>query len=244
MLDRVVLALVRPDGTQLAAGRGVEQLGLFMTWLAHAGPQACGAGAGPGGLVLSGPGGTPARGARRINVVLAAVRGMVVHAVAAGEAAGHLVPVRALDVDRAFDCALALDRARDLARQLRGAHSWAEDFANQVNAGVVDASGADLSGLDLADVGEPMPGNLYEVGTSILASKAQMLYSVQLMSSMGPFKAPSLLGDSAVISIVRNCCVGSTPVVIVTVADPEWPTTNVPPVARSLVWPGPTHQHS
>jgi integrase/recombinase XerD len=72
---------------------GVEQLGLFMTWLAHAGPQASGAGAGPGGLVLSGPGGTPARGARRINVVLAAVRGMVVHAVAAGEAAGHLVPV-------------------------------------------------------------------------------------------------------------------------------------------------------
>jgi integrase/recombinase XerD len=72
---------------------GVEQLGLFMTWLAHAGPQASGAGAGPGGLVLSGPGGTSARGARRINVVLAAVRGMVVHAVAAGEAAGHLVPV-------------------------------------------------------------------------------------------------------------------------------------------------------
>ena len=72
---------------------GVEQLGLFMTWLAHAGPQASGAGAGSGGLVLSGPGGTPARGARRINVVLAAVRGMVVHAVAAGEAAGYLVPV-------------------------------------------------------------------------------------------------------------------------------------------------------
>ena len=72
---------------------GVEQFGLFMTWLAHAGPQASGAGAGSGGLVLSGPGGTPARGARRINVVLAAVRGMVVHAVAAGEAAGHLVPV-------------------------------------------------------------------------------------------------------------------------------------------------------
>ncbi|MFZ0192663.1 MAG: tyrosine-type recombinase/integrase [Streptosporangiaceae bacterium] len=72
---------------------GVEQLGLFMTWLAHAGSQASGAGAGSGGLVLSGPGGTPARGARRINVVLAAVRGMVVHAVAAGEAAGYLVPV-------------------------------------------------------------------------------------------------------------------------------------------------------
>ena len=72
---------------------GAGQLGLFMTWLGHAGPQASGAGAGSGGLVLSGPGGTPARGARRINVVLAAVRGMVVHAVAAGEAAGHLVLV-------------------------------------------------------------------------------------------------------------------------------------------------------
>jgi integrase len=71
---------------------GVEQLGLFMTWLAHARPlgrQADAAGA----VVLSGPGAGPPRGARRINAVLTAVRGMVVHAVAAGEAAGHLVPV-------------------------------------------------------------------------------------------------------------------------------------------------------
>ena len=36
-------------------------------------------------------------------------------------------------------------------------------------------------------------------------------------------------GDSAVISIVRNC-VGSIPVVIVTVVDPELSTTNVPPL--------------
>jgi integrase/recombinase XerD len=34
-----------------------------------------------------------ARGAGRINTVLTAVRGMVVHAVAAGEASGHLVPL-------------------------------------------------------------------------------------------------------------------------------------------------------
>ena len=71
---------------------GVEQLGLFMVWLAHAGPCASGAGAGGGpGLVLAGPGVAPVRGARRINGVLTAVRAMVVHAVAAGQADGHLV---------------------------------------------------------------------------------------------------------------------------------------------------------
>ena len=70
---------------------GIEQLGLFMTWLAHAGPGA--SGSGDPGMVLAGPGSAPARGARRINAVLTAVRGMVVHAVAAGEAAGHLVPL-------------------------------------------------------------------------------------------------------------------------------------------------------
>jgi integrase/recombinase XerD len=73
---------------------GAEHLGLFMTWLAHAGPAASGAAAGgPGGVVLGGPGSAPARGARRINAVLTAVRGMVVHAVAAGQASGHLVPL-------------------------------------------------------------------------------------------------------------------------------------------------------
>ncbi len=69
---------------------GVEQFGLFMTWLAHAGP------AGPdavAGAVLSGPGVAPPRGARRINGVLTAVRGMAVHAVAAGQASEDLVPL-------------------------------------------------------------------------------------------------------------------------------------------------------
>ena len=70
---------------------GIEQLGLFMVWLAHAGPGA--SGSGDPGMVLPGPGSAPARGAGRINAVLTAVRGMVVHAVAAGEAAGHLVPL-------------------------------------------------------------------------------------------------------------------------------------------------------
>ena len=72
---------------------GVEQLGSFMTWLAHAGSSASAAEDPVAGVVLAGPGSAPARGARRINGVLTAVRGMVVHAVAAGEASGHLVAV-------------------------------------------------------------------------------------------------------------------------------------------------------
>ena len=73
---------------------GAEQLGLFMTWLRHADPAASGIGAaGEAGMVLTGPGSKPARSARRINAVLTAVRGMVVHAVAAGQAGGGLVPL-------------------------------------------------------------------------------------------------------------------------------------------------------
>ena len=68
---------------------GVEQVGLFMTWLAHA-PAAPGQEA---GVVLHGPGAARPRGARRVNAVLAAVRGMTVHAVAEGTAPGRLVPV-------------------------------------------------------------------------------------------------------------------------------------------------------
>ena len=69
---------------------GVEQIGLFMTWLAHAVPAASGA---DGGAVMAGPGAVAARGARRVNAVLTAVRGMTVHAVAEGTADGHLVPL-------------------------------------------------------------------------------------------------------------------------------------------------------
>ena len=68
---------------------GIGQLGLFMTWLLHAGPSGDGAGA----EVVAGPGARPARSARRVNAVLAAVRGMVVHAVAEGTAPGYLVQV-------------------------------------------------------------------------------------------------------------------------------------------------------
>lgn len=71
---------------------GAEQLALFMTWLTYAGPSASGAEAGTA-MVLAGPGGVPARGPRRVNGVLTAVRAMVVHAVAAGQAGGHLLPL-------------------------------------------------------------------------------------------------------------------------------------------------------
>ena len=90
---------------------GVEHLGLFMTWLRHAGPQASGADAvlGVGGEVLSGPGREPVRGARRVNVVLTAVRGFVVHAVTSGQAPASLMP---LLYELADD--------RDLPEQARG----------------------------------------------------------------------------------------------------------------------------
>ncbi len=90
---------------------GVERFGLFMTWLAHAGPAASGTQtADPGsGVVLLGPGAAPARCPSRINAVLSAVRGMVVHAVAAGQAPAGLVP---LLYEVAAD--------RDLPEQARG----------------------------------------------------------------------------------------------------------------------------
>ena len=61
-----------------------------MTWLGHAGPAVSGADAATT-VVVAGPGSVPARGARRINGVLTAVRAMVVHAVSTGQADGHLL---------------------------------------------------------------------------------------------------------------------------------------------------------
>lgn len=73
---------------------GVEQLGLFITWLTHARPLASGGEAGgTGSVVLAGPGSKPARSPARVNGVLTAVRGMVTHAVAGGRAPAHLVPL-------------------------------------------------------------------------------------------------------------------------------------------------------
>src|SRR6266581_46633 len=64
---------------------GVEQLALFVTWLTYAGPSVSGVAA-AGSVVLAGPGSVSARGARRVNGVLSAVRAMVVHAVGSGQA--------------------------------------------------------------------------------------------------------------------------------------------------------------
>lgn len=90
---------------------GVEQFALFMTWLAHAGPLTSGADVADAGMgvVLPGPGTAPARCPSRINGVLTAVRGMVVHAVSAGQGSAGLV---ALLYEVADD--------RDLPEQARG----------------------------------------------------------------------------------------------------------------------------
>ncbi len=117
---------------------GMEQLGLFMTWLAHAGPAAPGAVAG----VLSGPGVPAARGAGRINGVLAAVRGMAVHAVATGQASGDVL---ALLYEIADDRDLPVE-----ARAADGRMSWrmrARHRACEVEAPVSRAADADIAAV-------------------------------------------------------------------------------------------------
>jgi integrase len=88
---------------------GAEQLGLFITWLRHAGPQASGGVVVVGGQVLAGPGAEPVRGARRINGVLTAVRGFIAHAVSSGQAPAGLLPL-----------IYELADARDLPEPARG----------------------------------------------------------------------------------------------------------------------------
>jgi integrase/recombinase XerD len=66
---------------------GVEQFALFMTWLAHARPSVDDAVS----VVVAGPGAPAVRCPSRINGVLTAVRGMVVHAVTTGRGAAGLV---------------------------------------------------------------------------------------------------------------------------------------------------------
>ena len=66
---------------------GVEQFALFMTWLAHARPSVDDAAS----VVVAGPGAAAVRCASRINGVLTAVRGMVVHAVSTGHGPAGLV---------------------------------------------------------------------------------------------------------------------------------------------------------
>ena len=66
---------------------GVEGFALFMTWLAHARSSVDDAAS----VVVAGPGVAAVRCSSRINGVLTAVRGMVVHAVATGHGAARLV---------------------------------------------------------------------------------------------------------------------------------------------------------
>lgn len=83
-----------------------EDMGLFILWLRHVPEHAVGDE--PAG-VLAGPGGSPVRGPKRINGVLAAVRGFLSHAVLAGHAPAG---VMAWLYDLADD--------RDLPAQVRG----------------------------------------------------------------------------------------------------------------------------
>lgn len=102
---------------------GVEHLGLFMVWLRHAGPEVSGIDAVQGGAeVLSGPGREPVRGPRRVNAVLTAVRGFVVHAVTSGNAPGGLV---ALLYELADDRDLPVQAQREdgrMAWRMRARH--------------------------------------------------------------------------------------------------------------------------
>ena len=90
---------------------GLEHLALFITWLRHvpARPGGSADGGERGAEVVAGPGGELARGARRVNAVLAAVRAFVTHAVASGRAPGSLLSL----VYEVAD-------ARDLPEQARG----------------------------------------------------------------------------------------------------------------------------
>ncbi len=117
---------------------GAEQLGLFMTWLGHAGRAASGIDALPGAVVLAGPGSPPARSAQRINGVLTAVRGMVVHAAAAGQASGHLVPLLyELADDRDLPEAARGERDR-MAWRMRARHRVHEPEAFPARASDAD----------------------------------------------------------------------------------------------------------
>jgi integrase len=105
---------------------GAAQLPLFMGWLQHAGPVVSGAGADAGGTVVAGPGAAPARSARRVNGVLTAVRSMVVHAVAAGQAGGDLLPLLYEVADDRDLPAAARDAEGRMAWRLRARHRLPE----------------------------------------------------------------------------------------------------------------------
>ena len=109
---------------------GTEQLPLFMGWLQHAGPVVSGVGVeAPGGAVVAGPGAVPARSASRVNGVLTAVRSMVVHAVAAGQAGGDLLPLLFEVADDRDLPGAARDADGRMAWRLRARHRLHEPEA-------------------------------------------------------------------------------------------------------------------
>ena len=117
------------DRTGRSWQAGIEHLGLFMTWMRHAGPGASGLDADGGGTGAGAgrPGGSPVRGARRVNGVLTAVRGMATHAVAAGQAPAHLVPLLYEVADDRDLPAEARGEESRMAHRLRARHRLRED---------------------------------------------------------------------------------------------------------------------
>ena len=77
--------------------------------------------------MVAGPGVPPGRGARRVNAVLTAVRGMVAHAVAAGQAPAHLVPLLYEVADDRDLPAGARGEEGRMACRLRARHRLRED---------------------------------------------------------------------------------------------------------------------
>lgn len=124
---------------------GVEQLGLFITWLRHVAGGDIGEGAARDAemaVVLAGPGHRPVRGPRRVNAVLTAVRGLVVHAVTCGTAPSTLLPL-----------IYELAEERDLPAEARGedhAMAWrmrARHRLHEPDAGVDRASDGEVVSL-------------------------------------------------------------------------------------------------
>jgi site-specific recombinase XerD len=105
---------------------GVEQLGLFMTWLRHSPSDPTGSDGAGAGVVVAGPGGPAVRGERRINAVLTAVRGFIVHAVTTGAAPDRLLPlIYELADDRDLPAEARSEDAR-LAWRMRARHRLRE----------------------------------------------------------------------------------------------------------------------
>lgn len=125
---------------------GVEHLGMFITWLRHARPDDD-----RPGRVIAGPGAPPVRGARRVNAVLAAVRGMTSHAVTAGQAPPHLVALLYEVADDRDLPAEARGEETRMSFRLRARHRLREDerpVDRATDAEITALLGACLSARD------------------------------------------------------------------------------------------------